>query len=63
MNKYYVASTLIKDMPNGLNIITDIKVIMALSKEEAIGKYFMLMSELHPDHYIHIRPLVVESED
>ena len=58
-NMYAVASTLIKDMPNKMNIMTDLRLIEAVSKEEAIGIYMLQVSEQYSEHQIHIRPAVM----
>lgn len=58
-DKYAVASTLIKEMPNKMNIMTDLRLIEAVSKEEAIGIYVLQVSEQHPEHQIHVRPAVM----
>lgn len=58
-DKYAVASTLIKKMPNKMNITTDLRLIEALSKEEAIGIYVLQVSEQYTEHQIHVRPAVM----
>lgn len=60
MKIFATLSTLIKDIPNGENIVSDLRVIETESREEAIGKYVLEISEQFPEHYIHCRPLVIE---
>jgi len=53
---YAVASTLIKEMVTKMNVVTDLRLIEAVSKEEAIGIYMMQVSEQYPEHQVHMRP-------
>ena len=60
--KFAVCSTLLKDIQNGYNIMTDLRMIEAISKEEAIGKYTIEVSEQFKEHQIYVRPLAMEIE-
>jgi hypothetical protein len=42
MNKYIVCSTLIKNIPTGMTVMTDMRDICALSNSEAVGRYIPL---------------------
>lgn len=57
--QYAVSSTLIKEIPNGSNIMSDLRPIKAFSKEEAMGKYILEVNEQFPEHHIHIRPITM----
>jgi hypothetical protein len=58
METYVLSATLLKQNGIGsVNIMTDLRFIDAVSKEEATGKYVLEVSEEFPEHSIHIRPV------
>jgi len=58
--KFAVCATLTEDVPNGINIMTDLRTVKAANKNEAMGIYIMEVSEQFKNHQIYIRPLVME---
>jgi type VI protein secretion system component VasF len=60
LRAFAMSATLIKNIINGVNIMTDLRIILARNKEEAMGKYILEINEQCPDHYIHVRPLAME---
>ena len=58
---YAVASTLIKYYRTGnINIMTDLRNIEAISKEEAIGIYITNVAEEFPGHNVNCRPVAMK---
>jgi len=60
---YAMSATLIKDIPGGMNIMSDLRKIKARNKKEAIGEYVLQINKEFKEHYIHCRPLIMEIKE
>ncbi len=61
--RYVVSSVHTKQIANGLNIQTMLRVVEASSKEEAIGKYIIYAHEKFPEHSLFARPLILSIDE
>lgn len=57
MKKYAVASTMVKTIPSGLNLVTDLRFIEAENEHEAMGICMEQLSDCYKEHYVHIKPV------
>jgi NAD(P)H-dependent flavin oxidoreductase YrpB (nitropropane dioxygenase family) len=63
MNKYIVCSTLIKNIPTGMTVMTDMRDICALSNSEAVGRYILQVTKEFPEYSVHAHPLATLVEE
>jgi len=60
VKKYAVASTMLKTIPSGVNIVTDLRFIEANNEQEAIGVCMEQLSHDYMSHSVHIKPIAGE---
>jgi hypothetical protein len=63
MRRFAASACLFKEVPVGMNLVCDLRLIRAANKEEAVGKYLTETQEQFPDRHARQMPLVLEIED